>query len=155
MQKHSEAKNWLKLRMALLPLVPSPHSLKRGWILYTSNQKSVCLPNRSYHNTVCTLKAPKDRTRFCFLQWGILEMPLLSSGGNSYVVFHFRNLQKPFQVRWVPWGNAVVMGMLPRICLCKYLFLWFMMCLVFPGYMKSNYNLKCVLIKKIFFPKLR
>lgn len=71
------------------------------------------------------------------------------SGGNSHTLFHFRNLQKPFQVRWVPWGNAVVMEMLLCIHLCKYLFLWFMMCLVFPGYMKSNYNLKCVSITEL------
>lgn len=45
MQKHSEAKNWLQLRMALSPLVPSPHSLKLGWILHISDQE-ICVSTK-------------------------------------------------------------------------------------------------------------
>ena len=104
--------------------------------------------NWLHHNMVYTLK--HQRTRFYFLYWSILEtFSLISSEENSHILFHFRNLQKPFQVRWVPWGNAVVMEMLLCIRLCKHLFSCFMMCLVFPGYMKSNYNLKCVSITEL------
>lgn len=114
------------------------------------SRRSVRLPNWPDRHTACAGR--RQRARFYVLQWGILEMfSLIPSGGNAPIFFHFRNSEKPLQVRWVPGGNAMVMEMLLRIHLCKYLFfcVWFMMCLVFPGYLKSNYNVKCVPIEKL------
>lgn len=92
-------------------------------------------------------KASKDQMLFLALKClgNVFSYP---SRGNAHILFPFRNLQKPFQVRWVPWGKAVVMEMLLCLRLCKYLFSCFMMCLGFPGYIKSNYNLKCVSTKE-------
>lgn len=122
---------------AIFQLVPGPHSMEWCWVPYLSDKWSECLFNLPDYYLVYTWR--HLRTGFYLSQWGILEMcSLIPSGGNSHIVFHLRHVQESLQVRWAPWGKAVLMEMHLCIRLCKHLFLWFMMCLVFPGYMKSN-----------------